>query len=298
MSVRFWRLDPRYYQIAVLAGFLGYGLVCLEFDIGRTEVILILAVALISQWIATKLWRLPRYDPKSALISGLSLCLLLRSNDFVLFGVAACLAIFSKFILRWRGKHIFNPTNFALVALGTVCGHDVWISPGQWGHEALLVFLIASLGTFVVNRAARSDVTWAFLAFYAALVVGRSIWLGDPLAIPLHMMSSGGLTLFAFYMISDPKTTPASRTGRILFALLAASLTAFIQFGLYRPSALYIALFVTSVLTPILDALFPKTPQDVGIRPAPIVEAVTSELASAVGAQRTIVPTHLSHRRF
>ena len=74
----------------------------------------------------------------------------------------------------------------------------------------------------MVNRAARSDVTLAFLVFYLALVVGRSLWLGEPLAIPLHRLQSGALLLFAFFMISDPKTTPDSRAGRILFAALVA----------------------------------------------------------------------------
>src|SRR5256885_429998 len=73
-----------------------------------------------------------------------------------------------------------------------------------------------------VKRAARDDVTVTFRACYAALLVGRSLWLGEPLAIPLHRLESGALVLFAFFMISDPKTTPDSRAGRVLFAALVA----------------------------------------------------------------------------
>ena len=74
----------------------------------------------------------------------------------------------------------------------------------------------------MVNRAARSDVTYAFLAFYLAILFGRALWLGQPLAIPLHQLGSGGFLIFTFFMISDPRTTPDSRAGRILFALLVA----------------------------------------------------------------------------
>src|SRR5262249_31100088 len=156
------------------------------------------------------------------LISGLSLCLLFRTNSLEQAVMAAALAIASKFLLRVRGKHVFNPTNFALVAMMLLTG-QVWVSPGPWGSPAVFGFLLASPGGLVVNRAARSDVTVTFLAAYAALLFGRSLWLGEPMSIPLHRLESGALVLFAFFMISDPKTTPDSRRGRILFAVVVAA---------------------------------------------------------------------------
>src|SRR5207244_7615799 len=111
--------------------------------------------------------------------------------------------------------------NFALVAM-IVTARDVWVSPGQWGSGIVFAFLLASAGGLVVNRAARADVTLAFLACYAGLLVGRSLWLGEPLAIPMHRLENGALVLFSFFMISDPKTTPDSRLRRILFASMVA----------------------------------------------------------------------------
>jgi Na+-translocating ferredoxin:NAD+ oxidoreductase RnfD subunit len=66
----------------------------------------------------------------------------------------------------------------------------------------------------------------------------RAIWLGDPLAIPLHQLQNGAFLIFSFYMISDPKTTPNSRAGRVLFALLVAAGAGFVQFELYRTNGL------------------------------------------------------------
>src|SRR5688572_12099986 len=109
------RLDPRYYQIAGLSLLLLYGAAWLRFDIGIARVIAILATVLLTQYLCTRFWKLPFFDPRSALISGLSLCLLLRTNSMLLAGAAAIVAILSKFIFCWRGKHLFNPTNFALV---------------------------------------------------------------------------------------------------------------------------------------------------------------------------------------
>jgi Na+-transporting NADH:ubiquinone oxidoreductase subunit NqrB len=248
--------DPRPYQIATLALLLAYGLLRLGFDVPALHVVLILATALFTQWMLTRAWGLPRFDPRSALISGLSLCLLLRTGSPWLAGAAAVAAVASKFLIRWNDKHVFNPTNFGLVALMALTPR-VWVSPGQWGHSALFAFLMACLGGVVVFRAWRGDVTAAFLGVYAALLVGRALRLGDPLSIPLHQLQSGALLLFSFFMISDPKTTPDSRTGRMLFAVLVAFGAWYVQFRLFRPSGILWSLAVCSVVVPLLDRLFP-----------------------------------------
>ncbi len=249
-------LDPRMYQISVLSGLLIYGLGWLHFDITLGRAALLLSTALLTQYVCTKLWRLPKFDPKSALISGLSLCLLLRTNFAALAVLAAVVTIASKFVVRWKGKHIFNPTNFGLVFL-MFLGAPIWVSPGQWGNVAFFGFLMACLGGLVVNRAARSDVTYAFLVSFAALQFGRAVWAMQRWEVPIHRMESGALLLFAFFMISDPKTTPNSRAGRILFAAVVTAFAGFIQFGLYRTNGILWSLALWSMAVPLIDRLLP-----------------------------------------
>jgi Na+-translocating ferredoxin:NAD+ oxidoreductase RnfD subunit len=131
------------------------------------------------------------------------------------------------------------------------------VSPGQWGSPAFLAFLVACLGLVVVNRAERSDVTFVFLLAYGGLLAGRAVWLGDPWRIPLHQLTNGALLIFAFFMISDPKTTPDSRGGRLLFAAAVALAAAWVQFVLYRPNPLLWALAACSPLVPLVDRLLP-----------------------------------------
>jgi Na+-transporting NADH:ubiquinone oxidoreductase subunit NqrB len=250
------RRDPRLFQIAALSALAVYGLAVLRFDTTLPRALLVLGTALATQFACTRIFRLPRFDPKSAAISALSLCLLLRSDDVRLLAVAAVLAVASKFLLRWKGKHIFNPTNFAIVAL-LLSGAGVWVSPGQWGSAAVFAFAMAGAGALVVNRASRSDVTLAFLAAWFALLFGRSLWLGEPLAIPLHRLESGALVLFAFFMISDPKTTPDSRAGRILFGALVAAGAWYVQFRLFRTNGLVWSLAACSLFVPLIDAVLP-----------------------------------------
>ena len=248
--------DPRHLQIAALGGLLLYGSVRLGFDITAERAALVLGTALLAQLAFGVLAGLRSFDPRSALISGLSLCLLLRSGSAPVAMLAAALAVGSKFVLRIRGKHLFNPTNFGIVV--TVLGTGAaWVSPGQWGAPVFLGFLLACVGSLVVRRALRSDVTAAFLTAYAGILFGRALWLGDPLTIPVHQLQSGGLLLFAFFMISDPRTTPDSRAGRALFGILVAALAGYFQFVLYRPVALLPALFLLSPLVPFLDRSLP-----------------------------------------
>jgi Na+-transporting NADH:ubiquinone oxidoreductase subunit NqrB len=251
------RRDPRHYQIAALLLLLLYGLLRLNFDVRLSQVVVSLATVLLTQYLCSRVWKLPVFDPRSAVISGLSLCLLLRTNSLVLAAAAAFATIASKFLLRGNGKHLFNPTNFGIVLMLLCAQGGVWVSPGQWGDFAFFAFLTGCLGGLVVNRAARADVTISFLVFYLAFVFGRSYWLGEPFAIPLHRLQNGALLVFAFFMISDPKTTPDSRAGRILFALFVALGAAFVQFKLFRTNGLLWSLAAFSLFVPFIDRLFP-----------------------------------------
>src|SRR5262245_19309371 len=131
-------MDPRYYQIAILSALLAYGMGHLDFEVSLGRAALLLGTALAAQYACSAAWRRP-FDPRSALISGLSLCLLLRTNSVPLAVAAAVLTIGSKFVIRIGGKHIFNPTNVGIVALMALTG-QVWVSPGQWGNVAFFAF--------------------------------------------------------------------------------------------------------------------------------------------------------------
>jgi Na+-transporting NADH:ubiquinone oxidoreductase subunit NqrB len=248
--------DPRYYQIAVLAGLLTYGTLVLEFDLRGGQIPLTLGVALVTQWFCTWLWKLPKFDPKSALISALSLCLLLRVDALWIAAVAAVVAIASKFVVQIDKKHIFNPTNGA-IALIMLTTPAAWLSPGQWGNVAFFAFLMACLGGLVAYRALRSDVALAFIVVYAALIFGRSYYLGEPMTIPMRRLESGGLLLFTFFMISDPRTTPDHPIARVLFGALVAYVAWYIQFRLFRTNGVIWSLALCSPLVPVVDRLLP-----------------------------------------
>lgn len=247
--------DPRYYQIVTLSSLLVFGVSALEFGIQWQHAVFITGTALLTQYLAGRLTGAAAFDPLSALITSLSLTMFLRTDQVVFAFLAALIAIGSKYLLRVKGKHIFNPANVAIVVL--VLGSDhVWIAAGQWGSAALGAFALACAGFIVLTRARRAETTCCFLFVYASLLFTRALWLGDPLTIPLHQLQNGSLLIFAFFMISDPKTTPDSRAGRALFGALVAVVAAFVQFGLFKPGAPVLALVFCSPLVPLIDALW------------------------------------------
>jgi enediyne biosynthesis protein E5 len=245
-------MDPRWLQIAFLSSFLACGLWLGVVPSWQPP--LCLAAALVAQEVGRRLTGAPASTQRSAIITGLGLSLLLRTDLVWLAPLAAVLAIGSKFLLRFRGKHLFNPANFGLVACMLVTAH-VWCSPSQWGENALLRIWFLVLGLAVVNRAFRTDTSLAFLGCWIALKAARVLYLGQSSAVFLHQLEVGSLIVFTFFMISDPKTTPDHRLGRVIFAAAVASLGFYIEAHLWIRNGPIWALFFFSPLVPVLDHL-------------------------------------------
>jgi Na+-transporting NADH:ubiquinone oxidoreductase subunit NqrB len=250
-----WLADARHYQIAALGFLLAFNVAALDLGARILPSVLAIASALATQIACSLNWRV-RIDLRSPLITGLSLSLLLRADEPWVYAAAGVIAISSKFLLRLDGKHLWNPAGLAIVVLLIGTDH-VWISPGQWGSQVWFAALLAFLAILVLQAARRADISLFFLGAHAALLFGRALWLGDPLAISLHQLESGSLLIFAFFMISDPRTTPDARAGRLLLALAVALVAHWLAFFMQTRPALYVALIALSPLTPLLDRMLP-----------------------------------------
>ena len=255
--------DARYFQIAALGGFLAYGATFRGFDVTLPGIAAIFAGALLAQFLGGLL-NASRFDPKSALITGLSTALLLRADGPLVLAAAAAFAIASKFAFRINGKHVFNPANAGIVGVlifsQLFAPGLAWTTPGQWGAGTLAALAMAGLGLIVTNRAARLDAPLIFLGTFAALMIGRALWLGDPLAIPLLRLQNGALILFAFFMISDPKTTPDGRLPRALFCAMTAAIAFMLIFNFHMGDGIFYALAIACAVRPLIE-LFDRAPR-------------------------------------
>ncbi len=250
------RADPRLAQILFLGLLLAAGAYLRDFAIHPAQITLTFACGLACQRFCEGLAHRPSRSLRSAIITSFSVTLLLRATTWWIHPIAVTAAIASKFILRWRGKHLFNPANFGvLLALMLLPG--TWISAGQWGADVAFAGWMIGTGSIVTRQARRADISWTFVAFYVGALALRVAWLGQRWAVLIHQLSSGALLLFAFFMISDPMTIPNDRHGRAAHAALVCAIAYIWQFYFYRTNGLLWALAIAAPAVVLWDTIWP-----------------------------------------
>jgi Na+-transporting NADH:ubiquinone oxidoreductase subunit NqrB len=256
--------DARSYQILFLSSFLLLGVGWKDWTLHLDVVVSAITACLIMQriaiayteqsWPLSAEWTFWHPSLRSALITGLSLSLLLRTDHWWVMGLAATAAILSKFFIQVDGKHLFNPANFGIIAAISLT-HQAWVSPGQWGELGWWALLFLGAGGIVLQRVGRWDTSLVFLSTYAGLWLMRNIWLGWSWDVLQHRLMNGALLLFALFMITDPRSIPDHRWGRILWAMGVSGLTFWLQTAYFSQSALFWSLFCLSPMTVFLDKI-------------------------------------------
>jgi len=252
----FFRSDPRHYQITFLTSFLLYGNIVLGWEHSLIKILLTFSACLFTQIIFTAFTNKDFSSVKSAMISALSICLMLKTNLMFTVILASALSIAGKFFIRIGGKHVFNPTNFGIIVT-LIISQDAWISTGQWGNGSLMVFLLGALGMIVLLKVNRFDTAIAFIFSFGLYHYIRSVlYLGWTTDVFLQQMTSGTLMIFTFFMITDPRSTPSTFKARVLWASMVGVLAAFLQIHYWVNGSALWALFILSPLTPLFDTLF------------------------------------------
>jgi len=189
--------------------------------------------------------------PLSAYISTVSLGLLLNyAHNYYLLFLPVFFTIASKYILTYRGRHIFNPSMFGVTCALVLGGGMFSSAPAyQWGGSwGMVAFMLTAALVLFVFRIGRLPLILSFLGFYAIQVLIRAYVLRYH--IPLATLVLGALTsarfyLFTFYMITDPKTSPNGTWKQVgwSFAIVAVDLWFHTRQSL---STLFYALFLVS----------------------------------------------------
>ena len=272
--------DARDYQILFLSLFLFIGISTRDWTLKADLMLVVMFSCLLTQWLLYTLVTYLKkenkhnkppnqvydqfYHPlslmaisslRSAGITALALCLLLRGNDYTTMAIAGCLAIASKFIFRFRGKHFFNPANFGIIA-ALIITNDAWVSPGQWGTDWWYLLFFAGAGGIILKRVGRWDTSAAFLLVYIGLEAIRNIWLGWSFDVFQHQLMSGSLLLFALFMLTDPRSIPNATISRLIWSITIAVLTFILQHQFYLSTAIFWSLFALAPLTTLLDLIW------------------------------------------
>ncbi len=256
--------DARHFQVIFQLIFLVYGSIFLQWNTEWFRYLLYISTVLLCQQTAWYMLNrkkdcssIQKADQwKSALITGLSLCLLLKTNHWWVAVLAAAISISGKYFFRIHGRHVFNPSALGIVVTIIFTG-NAWISPGQWGNNTILVFTILCLGCIMVTKVQQLDVSFAFAGTYSLLLFTRQvIYLGWSADFFVQSITSGSLLLFSFFMITDPKTTPDHPVARITWAMAVAAFAFYLSAFQFVNVAAVWALVVCQPLVPLLNFFF------------------------------------------
>jgi enediyne biosynthesis protein E5 len=147
----------------------------------------------------------------SAYITGISVGILVRSPAFWPYAICAIVSIMSKHVLRVKGRHIWNPSNFGISVLLFLAPETVASLSIQWGNYLLPMVVIWILGSIIIWRVRRFHITGTYVACFTAFAFLRSYLTGSPWQSEIAPLTGPMYQLFIFFMITDPKTTVHSK---------------------------------------------------------------------------------------
>jgi Na+-translocating ferredoxin:NAD+ oxidoreductase RnfD subunit len=235
--VRSWQLgrkiDPRY----LIAGLITLVLLVAQFRyhlVGGYERLLVaLAVCTATEAVLSWFDRGKVVNLQSAYISGLSLTLLTKPQGAALwpFVIGGFLAISSKYVVRYRGNHLFNPTNFAICALLLIAPDHVSVLSHQFGNDLATNLVIWAFGLVIVARVGVVHVTLAYLAAFFVLSTVRATAMGQPVLPEIAPITGPMYQLFLFFMITDPRTIVRGKRKQMIVAVLVAIADQLIRVG-------------------------------------------------------------------
>lgn len=186
----------------------------------------------------------------SAYISGISVGILIRSPMLWPYALTSMLSISSKYVLRYKGGHLWNPSNFGIVAMLLLAYDSVAILSIQWGNNMWPMLVIWIVGFVSIWRLKRFHICGTYVASFLAFALLRSWLTGDPYLSEVAPISGPMYQLFVLFMITDPVTTVKSKTGQYIVAFLIA----FVEMILRLNEAVYAPFYALFIVGPL--ALF------------------------------------------
>jgi Na+-translocating ferredoxin:NAD+ oxidoreductase RnfD subunit len=169
----------------------------------------------------------------SAYISGISLTLLIKPQGGALwpFVLGGFLAISSKYVLKYRDNHLWNPTNFAISALLLAAPDRVSVLSHQFGNDVTTNLVIWFFGLIIAARVGVLHITLTYVASFVLLNGARALALGQPLLPEIAPITGPMYQLFVFFMITDPRTIVRGRRKQIGVAIIIAVMEMLIRFA-------------------------------------------------------------------
>lgn len=188
-------------------------------------------------------WR----DMSSAYITGISVGILIRSPFLWAYALCSMISIASKYVLRFKGTHIWNPSNFGVVAMLLLAPQAVAVLSIQWGNNMWAMLIIWIIGFVSIYRLRRFHICATYVISFLVFALFRSWYTGHAYITEISPITGPMYQLFIFFMITDPKTTVKSKWGQYVVIVMVA----FVEMILRIHEAVYAPFYALFIVGPI-----------------------------------------------
>ena len=250
---KLWGVDVRFIApllitAILLVGQLGFGM--LE---SYPQTLLAIAVSIGLEIVLGKVFTGKIPNLASAYISGISVGILIRSPFFWPFALCSALSITSKYVLRAKDRHIWNPSNFGVSAMLLLAPFAVASLSIQWGNNLLPMVVIWILGSIIIYRLGRFHITLTYVVSFLAFALMRTFFTGHSFLAEVAPITGPMYQLFIFFMITDPKTTVRSSIKAQCVVVFCVALVEMILRLFEVVHAPYYALFIVGPIANLVD---------------------------------------------
>lgn len=234
-------MPPAFITLIVLVGQITYGILD-----SYVYIISAIATALIAEILLSRFLFGTKKNLASAYITGNSVGILIRSNVVWPYVITALLSIMSKYVLKYKGRHLWNPSNFGvswmlLIVPSYVAGLSI-----QWGSNFAAMAVIWSLGMWIVYRAKKFHVTISYVISFIILAFVRSLITGDTFLAEVSPLTGPMYQLFILFMITDPGVSVSSKKNEAIVAVLVAV----VEFGMRLGGIIYAPFYALFLVGP------------------------------------------------
>jgi Na+-transporting NADH:ubiquinone oxidoreductase subunit NqrB len=252
------RLDPRYLAPALITCVLLAGQISFGFLESWSRTFLAIATAIVVELLIVRALYGKWPHLASAYVSGISVGILVRSPAFWPYALCSAISITSKYVLRVRGRHIWNPTNFGIVAMLLLAPDTVASLSVQWGNNLLPMVVVWVFGAVILRMLGRLHITLTYVASFLLFAILRAAVTGHPFLSEVAPITGPMYQLFIFFMITDPKTTVGPIWAQALVAFLVAAVEAIFRLLEFVHAPFY-ALFVVGPIANLVEISLVKT---------------------------------------
>lgn len=239
-------LAPLFITTILLIGHLSYGI--LE---SYKKTVLAIVVSIIAELVLGRIFFGKWLNLASAYITGISVGILVRSPAYWPYALCGAISIMSKYVLRLKGRHLWNPSNFGIAVLLFLAPETMAVLSIQWGNNYASLLVIWILGSIIIWRARRFHISATYVVSFCLLAFLRTWITGHPWQAEIAPITGPMYQLFVFFMITDPKTTVKTKSGQCLVAFGVA----LAEFFLRLDQVVYAPIFALCFVGPAANLI-------------------------------------------